>query len=121
MKRIRERNAGYIYKFSPEAQALERVEYIVKTLRECYVRDDWRLDEHDAARVVQWFRWIAEGQPEEENDPEWGFVIKWMTKHGQSFDWILSGDPRCMIINGMLRADAKRPAKKRPAKLRVAA
>jgi hypothetical protein len=111
MKRIRERNAGYIYPFSREAQALERVEYIVKTLRECYVRDDWRMDEHDAARVVQYFRWMAEGQPEEENDSEWSFVIKWMVAHGQSLDWIMDGDPRCMIITGMLLADTKRSVK----------
>jgi hypothetical protein len=97
---IRQRNAGYIYKFSREAQVLERVEYIVKTLRGCYIRDDWRMDEHDAARVVQYFRWLAEGQPEPEDDPEWGFVLQWIVSHGQSFDWIFNGDPRCMITTG---------------------
>ena len=106
----RGRNAGYIYKFSPAAQALERVEFIVKTLRECYVRDDWRLDEHDAARVVQYFRWRAEGQPEEDNDPEWDFVIKWFSAHGQSFDWVFYGDPRCMIAACMCRADLEKRA-----------
>ena len=101
-------NAGYIYEFSREAQALQRVEYIVKSLRECYVREGWRLDEHAAARVVRYFRWAAEGQPEPDNDPEFEFVIQWVTKHGQSFDWILSGDPRCMIITGVREAEATR-------------
>ena len=113
-QRYRERNAGYIYKFSSEAQALERIKYVMETLRECYVREGWRLDDHDAARVVQYFRWAAEGQPEEDGDPEWEFVIEWMSKHGQSFDWILSGDPRGMIVTGLLEeeaSDAKRRAK----------
>jgi len=44
----------------------------------------------------------SEGQPEEDNDPEWDFVIKWMMEHGQSFDWILSGDPRCIITTGAM-------------------
>jgi hypothetical protein len=105
-KRFRDRNAGYIYEFSPEAQALERVKYIMKSLREGCVRGDWRLDEPDAARVVQYFRWVAEGQPEPENDPEWQFVIKWMIAHGQSFDWIMFGDPRCLIVSGARAADA---------------
>ena len=99
---------GHICKFSPEAQALERVEFIVKTLRECFIRDNWRLDEHDAARVIQYFRWMAEGQPKKENDPEWDFVIKWTVKHGQWMDWILSGDPRCMIAAGTHEAVNKK-------------
>jgi hypothetical protein len=97
MKRVREHNAGYIYKFSHEAQALERVEYIVQCLREGYVRDGWRLDEHAAARVVQYFRWYAQGQPKPDPDPEFEFVTKWMSENGQSFDWIFFGDPRGLI------------------------
>ena len=97
MKRTREPYAGYIYQFSPEAQALERIEYIVKALRESYVREGWRLDEPGAARVVRYFRWRAEGQPEPEPDPEAEFVWQWVNDHGQSFDWIISGDPRCLI------------------------
>jgi hypothetical protein len=49
---------------------------------------------------------LAEGQPEDPNDPEWEFVIKWVVSHGQSFEWTFSGDPRHMIIIGMQDADA---------------
>jgi hypothetical protein len=51
----------------------------------------------DAARVISYFRRLAEGQPELEFDPEWEFVVKWVSDHGQWFDWIVLGDPRSMI------------------------
>jgi hypothetical protein len=35
-----------------------------------------------------------------ENDPEWEFVIRWVSDHGQSFDWIMFGDPRGTICSG---------------------
>jgi hypothetical protein len=106
--RARVLNAGYIYEYSEDAKALRRVEYIMKTLRECYVHEGWRLDEHDAARVVRYYRWAAEGQPMPDDDPEWEFVIRWFVKHGQSFDWVMFGDPRCMMVTGALDAIASR-------------
>jgi hypothetical protein len=83
-------------------QALERIEFIVRTLRESFVREGWKLNEPDAARVIRYFRWAAEGRPEP--DPEAQFAWKWINAHGQSLDWIVSGDPRSMICAGVAAA-----------------
>ena len=45
-----------------------------------------------------------EARPELEFDPEAKFVSQWVLDHGQSFDWIMLGDPRCMICLGAGRA-----------------
>jgi hypothetical protein len=36
-------------------------------------------------------------------DPEQRFVWDWVKDHGQSLDWILSGDPGGMIARGAAR------------------
>jgi hypothetical protein len=70
-------------------QALKRIEYVVSILREGYVAEGFRLDEDAAARVVAYFR-----RPSElDFDPEQRFALDWVRDHGQSLDWILSGDP----------------------------
>jgi hypothetical protein len=84
----------------PGYSALERIEFIVRTLRESFVREGWKLNEPDAARVIRYFRRMAEGKPELEFDPEGRFVSQWVSDHGQSFDWIMLGDPRSMICVG---------------------
>jgi hypothetical protein len=71
-----------------------------------YIREGWRLDEHDAARVVQYYRWAAAGQPMPDDDPEWEFVIRWAAKRGQSFIWIEFGDPVGMIVTGAREPDS---------------
>jgi hypothetical protein len=81
-------------------QALERIQYVVKSLREGYVREGWLLDEARAERAIRYFRRLSEGQPELEFDPEVSFVSQWVADHGQSFDWIALGDPRSMICIG---------------------
>jgi hypothetical protein len=86
--------------------ALERIEFIVRTLRESFVREGWKLNEPDAARVIRYFRWAAEGRPEPDPDPEAQFAWKWINAHGQSIDWIVSGDPRKMICAGAALREA---------------
>jgi hypothetical protein len=66
-------------------------------------RGAWRLNEPDAARVVQYFRLRSEGRPELNFDPEAEFFRQWIRDHGQSMDWISRG-PRCMICLGAGRA-----------------
>jgi len=59
----------------------------------------FRMEEDAAARVVAYFR-----QPSElDFDPEQRFALDWVRDHGQSLDWILSGDPGGMIARGAAR------------------
>src|SRR5262245_24087644 len=64
--------------------AFARLEHIVKVLRESYVCEGWRLDDAKAQHVLANF---------DDDDT----LIAWVCEHGQSFDWILRGEPGSMI------------------------
>lgn len=91
---------------STEPQAIDqlaRLEHIIELLRTTHIRDGFKLDEAGAERVLQFFRKEVEIGPDHENmegyDDEWTHAILWVRDHGQSFDWLLIGDPDSMIAN----------------------
>jgi hypothetical protein len=74
--------------------AVARLEYIVKVLRQSSVCDNWKLDEAKALHVLANF------------DDDEDALIEWIREHGQSFDWVLLGDPGGMIYREAARSPA---------------
>jgi hypothetical protein len=82
---------------------LARAEQMIDLLRTCYICDGWHgkgLDEVAAERMLQYFRRLADGAPEDDQDPEWEAAVAFVGDHGQSLDWILLGDPSGLICLG---------------------
>ena len=82
------------------AAVVARAEQVVELLRTCYLTDEgWQLDEQRAAAFLANIRRL---------DPEDGDalqpIVKWVSDHGQSLDWIFDGDPVTMICRGAARA-----------------
>jgi hypothetical protein len=75
---------------------LKRAEYCIECLRTRYICDGCKVHEEGAERVLRYFRSQAAGEPD--NAEEWQAIIDFFCSHGQSLDWILSGDP-CGLIN----------------------
>jgi hypothetical protein len=74
---------------------LKRAEYCIECLRTRYICDGCKVHEEGAERVLRYFRSQAAGEPD--NAEEWQAIIDFFCSHGQSLDWILSGDP-CGLI-----------------------
>jgi len=90
------------------AAELARFEYIIDRLRNCHVREGWSIDDEAATRALQYYR---AGCPDD--DEWWGATIDFIRSHGQSFDWILLGDPGhmiCKVAGLSARALALQPA-----------
>jgi hypothetical protein len=66
------------------------------------------LDEPAAERMLQYFRALANGVPDDapDDDPEWEAVLAFLFNHGQSIDWVMLGNP-----GGMICAMAERSAR----------
>jgi hypothetical protein len=77
---------------------LARAEQIIDLLRTRYVRQDWKLDEEAAERMLQYFRHCAAGVSV--HGREWMAVVTFCGEHGQSLDWIVMGNPGGMICGG---------------------
>jgi hypothetical protein len=85
--------------------ALARAEQMIETLRSSVVCDGWHghgLDEELAARMLAYFRQLAAGGPED--DDEFDAVLDFVDGHGQSLDWIFRGDAGGMICGSAARS-----------------
>jgi hypothetical protein len=72
-----------------------RAEGVIDRLRNYYGAAKWKVQNGAAAGFLKYWRDRAAGLPDDET--EWGAVIDFIDLHGQSFDWIISGDPVSMI------------------------
>lgn len=84
--------------------ALARAEYMIETLRTCYVREGFHdafLDDAKAERVLHYFRQFAAGRDDES---EYKAVIDFCAEYGQSLDWLFRGDVRGLIAGGAHRS-----------------
>lgn len=92
------------------AEQLARVEQMIHLLRTCHIRDGWKLDEAAAERVLRFFRTSVQFPTTHEEQPgyddDWMFVIRFISDHGQSFDWLLAGDVGGMICRAASRSRA---------------
>jgi hypothetical protein len=78
---------------SREAMVI-RAQQMVDLLGTCYVREGWKLDVERAAQFVESVRTFDENRGE---CPKFSVVLDWMHDHGQSFDWLVDGDPTGLI------------------------
>lgn len=69
-----------------------RLETIANVLRDF----EKPVDLTAAARAVEYCRRCAAGEPEDDEAFQ-ELVVGFIAAHRQSLDWILFGDPRCMI------------------------
>ena len=76
----------------------------MELLRTRFICDGWKIDEEAAERTLRYFRSQAAGQPD--NEEEWQAAIDFIGSHGQSFDWILAGNPGGMICCVKIRPSA---------------
>jgi hypothetical protein len=75
----------------------ERIEEIILTLTTCYVREGFELDRVKASAALNYCRCQANGAPEDDRGLQ--NLIEFACENGQSLDWILRGDVRCMIAS----------------------
>jgi hypothetical protein len=73
---------------SPEA-TVARAQQLVEILGNCYIREGWKLDGDRAAKFVENVRTFDEHDGE---CPKFRMVLDWMHDHGQSLDWLFTGD-----------------------------
>jgi hypothetical protein len=88
---------------------LARAEKVIETFRTRFISEDFTLDHDAAERVLRYFRRIAEGYPDD--DDEWGAVIDFFGVHGSSLDWVLSGRVEGMICSSAALTTAERRRK----------
>jgi hypothetical protein len=81
---------------------LARAEQAIDLLRTRYIGAGWKLDEQAAQRALQYFRRMAAGGPE--NDEEYESVCAFWFDHGQSLDWLINGDPGGLICPAAARS-----------------
>jgi hypothetical protein len=77
---------------------LERAEHIVENLRALVGYDGIELDELEADRMLRWCRSGLAGEPDDST--EFLAVNVFLERHGQSIDWLLTGNPTVMIYHG---------------------
>ena len=83
---------------TPGGQAeLARVLQIIELLRERYVCAGWSMNEQSAALAVGYFERRADGMRIDADEEGWQHAKEFISDHGQSFDWVLDGDPSSMI------------------------
>jgi hypothetical protein len=77
------------------AASVARAEQIVELLSLCYVREGWKIDKAAAERALAYMRKYAK----DGSDPDEGRMVAmdFFHSHGQSLDWVFSGDIRGMI------------------------
>src|SRR5947208_1749242 len=82
---------------------LARVEQIVDLLRTRYICEGWKMDEHGAARALDYFRRHIEGPPafkdEDEETSAYHQALEFFSSHGQNLHWIHDGSPGGMSCN----------------------
>jgi hypothetical protein len=79
---------------------LARVEQIVDLLRTRFVCEGWRMDEHGAARALDYFRRHVDGPAftdEDEDTTAYHQALEFFRSHGQNLDWIHDGNVGGMI------------------------
>ena len=76
----------------------ERAEQIVEILRACVGCDGIELDELGADRLLQWCRSMSAGEPDDRG--EFPAINVFLERHGQSIDWLLTGNAQILICYG---------------------
>ena len=76
----------------------DRLHQVLTLLRERYVCSGWKMDEASAAAAVSYVNDRMAGLPED--DESWSRFLAFVHKHGQSTDYILTGDASAMICSG---------------------
>ena len=74
---------------------LDRAERMVDILRTRVIHEHFSMDEESAERMLCYCRNMAAGRSENEQD--WAGVLFFLAEHGQSVDWLLSGNPVGLI------------------------
>lgn len=87
-------------------KALERARYIVASLQSHLWQDDQTLPDEDAKGFLDIMTRWAFGCVEREYEIQ--TVARFCDKYGQSLDWLLLGDPVCMIVQGAANASRGR-------------
>jgi len=67
----------------------------IETITKCLTDFGKPVDRAAASRVAEYCRRQAAGEPEDE--PAFLELVEFAGAHRQSLDWIIFGDPRCMI------------------------
>lgn len=81
-------------------QIFARAKHVIETLRTRYVCEGFSIDEDAAAQVLLYLA----SKSVSEDDDGWRMVVDFFGTHGQSLDWILSGDPGVMICQAAARS-----------------
>jgi hypothetical protein len=77
---------------------LKRFEQLIDVLRTRYVCEGWQLDEEGAARTLRYFRRCADNSGRRQRiTPEFHAALEFLHHHGQSIDWVMTGDETVMI------------------------
>jgi hypothetical protein len=83
---------------APAIDSLEamvaRAQQLVEVLGNSYVREGWKLDTARAAQFVECVRTFDENDGE---CPKFVMVLDWLHDHGQSIDWLATGDIGSLI------------------------
>ena len=93
------------------AGMVARAEQIVDLLSNCYIREGWHelFDRQRAAEFIESVRRFDENNGECKHFTTW---LRWMSDHGQSLDWLTTGDVGSFItgaaaVSADETADAK--------------
>jgi hypothetical protein len=78
-----------------------RFDQMLATLRRRSIAEGWTVDDRQAARARRCFVSRANRVAREEDEAA---AIEFIGQHGQSFDWIICGDPVRMICAGASRS-----------------
>ena len=87
------------------AAALGRAESIIDALMTRVVCAGWaRPDREDRERFLRYFRQQV-ANPTYDDADDWGAVIGFCERYGQSLDWLMRGEPCSMICSGAARSE----------------
>jgi hypothetical protein len=78
------------------AAGVARAQHVVDLLSDRFIRDGWH-EAFDRERAAQFIENMRTFDDDDGADPRFQEVIRWIRDHGQSFDWLLWGDPAGMI------------------------
>jgi hypothetical protein len=95
------------------AEALQRMEFLIKVLRAAYVREGWSVDEVGAANALTYMRAYAarphhDVDDDDHDDAATHAIVAFLGSHGQSLDWVFAGDPSGMISQCAGRSERAR-------------
>jgi hypothetical protein len=81
------------------AGMVARAEQMVDFLGSRYIREGWQ-ESFDRQRAAAFLESVRRFDPSAEDCEHFETMRDWMHDHGQSFDWVLDGDPSGMIGTG---------------------